>query len=219
MKENLLREIKRCTQKSPRWLNSAVFVFAAFLLIVNAATAQTEKPRPLDSKTALIIIDVQAFYFADGFMPLVAPEEASANCKKLIGRFRDQNLTVVHVGHNVSKDGDFHPDVKPVEGEKIIKKDEVSAFNGTELLDYLKGLGLDRLIICGMQTHMCVEGAVRAGYDLGFECILVGDACATKSLKSGDKVIDSADVHDSTLKTLEGSYATVMDTGTFLETY
>jgi nicotinamidase-related amidase len=196
----------------------AGLVFALVVVIV-AASANAEEPRPLDSKTALVVIDVQAFYFAAGFMPLVNPEVASGNCKKLIEKFRTQELTVIHVGHNVSKGGAFHADVMPIEGEKIVQKDEVSSFNGTDLLDYLKENGIERLVICGMQTHMCVEGAVRAAYDLGFECVLVGDACATRSLEYDDKVIDSADVHSSTLKTLEGGYATVIDTETFLTTY
>lgn len=197
----------------------AVFMLVLAAIPAAAVAADAEGPRPLDAKTALVVIDVQAFYFPDGFMPLAEPEKASANCKKLIEKFRGGNLTVVHVGHNVSKGGDFHPDVVPIDGEKVVMKDEVSAFNGTDLLDYLKGAGIDRLVICGMQTHMCVEGAVRAAYDLGFECILVGDACATRSLEYDDKVIDSVDVHLSTLKTLGGNYATVIDTETFINTY
>jgi nicotinamidase-related amidase len=70
-----------------------------------------------------------------------------------------------------------------------------------------------------MQTHMCVEGAVRAAYDLGFECILVGDACATRTLEFEDRSIEAAKVHDSTLSSLNGAYATVVDTETFLKTY
>jgi nicotinamidase-related amidase len=194
--------------------------FAAILFIAGAASAEEDgRVRRLDKKTALIVIDVQAFYFSGGFMPLVEPEKASANCGKLIGRFRSEDLVIVHVGHNVSKDGGFHADVTPADGEKVIIKDEVSAFNGTGLLDFLRAKGIDRLVICGMQTHMCVEGAVRAGYDLGFECILVEDACATRSFSFDGRVVDAADVHRLTLKTLEGGYATVTDTETFLTTY
>ena len=76
-------------------------------------------------------------------------------------------------------------------------KDEVSAFNGTKLLKYLKKKGIKRLVIVGMQTHMCVEGAVRAAYDLGFECILVHDACATRPLTHGGKTVKAGDVHSS----------------------
>jgi nicotinamidase-related amidase len=63
---------------------------------------------------------------------------------------------------------------------------------------------------------MCVEAATRAASDLGFACTLVHDACATKDLKFGDKVIKSEDVHYATLSTLK-SYATVISTEEFLK--
>jgi len=181
--------------------------------------AAAEDPQKIDSKTALIIIDVQEFYFPGGFMPLVEPEAASANCKKVLEKFRTSEGTIVHVGHNVKDQGDFHADVKPGEGERIFIKDEVSCFNGTDLTGYLKEKGIERVVICGMQTHMCVEGAVRAAYDLGFECVLVGDACATKDLEYGDTTVESGDVHKSTLSSINRIYGTVVDTETFIDTY
>jgi nicotinamidase-related amidase len=172
-----------------------------------------------DQKSALLIIDVQEFYFPGGAVPLDKPEAASANCGRLLKKFRDENGLVVHVGHKASKGTSFHADVTPREGEKVVMKDEVSAFNGTDLLQHLRGNGIERLVICGMQTHMCVEAAVRAAHDLGFTCILVHDACATRTLKYGGTTIAAADVHNSTLATLDGAYATVVDTETFVKTY
>jgi nicotinamidase-related amidase len=48
---------------------------------------------------------------------------------------------------------------------------------------YLVSLKVKRLVICGMQTQMCVEATTRAAYDLGFKCIVVEDACATRNPK------------------------------------
>jgi nicotinamidase-related amidase len=63
-----------------------------------------------------------------------------------------------------------------------------------------------------MQTHMCLEAAVRAGHDFGFECLVVQDACATKDMKYGEKVVIAEDVHTTVLATLvAGGYAKVMD--------
>jgi nicotinamidase-related amidase len=67
-----------------------------------------------------------------------------------------------------------------------------------------------------MQTHMCVEAAVRAASDLGYSCILVEDACATRTLQYGEHIISAGDVHHATLKTLEGSYASITRTQEFL---
>jgi nicotinamidase-related amidase len=62
---------------------------------------------------------------------------------------------------------------------------------------------------------MCVEAATRAASDYGFKCILVHDACATKDLQYGDRIIKSEDVHYSTLATLK-SYAKVESTEDYL---
>jgi len=67
-----------------------------------------------------------------------------------------------------------------------------------------------------MQTHMCLEAATRAAADLGFECVVIGDACATRDLEFGDHTVAAADVHASTLATLDRTYAKVVDTETFL---
>lgn len=198
-----------------RWVNAAVLLI---LLTGVLSFAHAQAPQKAEPKTALVIIDVQEFYFPGGFMPLADPETASGNCGKLLNKFRDGGNLVVHVGHNVSKQGAFHADVKPLDGEKVFIKDEVSAFNGTDLLPYLREHAVDRLVICGMQTHMCVEAAVRAAYDLGFECVLVGDACATRTLTYGDHTVDAADVHNSTLSSLDRTYATVVDTDTYVKT-
>jgi len=202
-----------------RWVASIVVTAAVVALAALALVAGAQTGEEAGGKTALLIIDVQQFYFPDGFMPLENPEAASLNCKRLLEKFRGENGMVVHVGHNTKNDVDFHPDVAPLDGEKVFYKDEVSAFNGTDLLPYLEENGVERLVVCGMMTHMCVEAAVRAAHDLGFECVLVSDACATRDLKYGDETVSAGDVHNSTLSTVDRSYATVVDTQTFLEKY
>jgi nicotinamidase-related amidase len=166
-------------------------------------------------KTALLLIDIQDFYFPGGRSELVGPEKAAANSALLLSRFRDKNLTIVHVRHNSEPGGSINEMVKPREGEKVFSKSDVNSFKGTGLQEFLQSAGIDTLVICGMQTHMCVEAAVRAAGDLGYKCILVHDACATKDLKFGDRVIKSEDVHYATLSTLR-SYATVESTEEFL---
>jgi nicotinamidase-related amidase len=167
-------------------------------------------------KTALLLIDIQHFYFPGGKSELVNPAEAGLNAKKLLEKFRDTGSLVVHVRHNSEPGGKIHESVQPLEGEKVISKDEVNAFNGTDLLEYLKSHGVEKLVIAGMMTHMCVEGATRAAHDYGFECTVVQDACATKALKFGDVEVNAKDVHYSTLATLNRYYAKVVDTETFL---
>ncbi len=167
-------------------------------------------------KSALLLIDIQDFYFPGGKLPLVEPEKAAQNAAKLLDWFRKEKFLVIHVRHNSESGGTINDIVKPLPGEKIFSKDAVNCFVGTNLLDYLKSNKIDTLVICGMQTHMCVEAATRAASDYGFKCILIHDACATKDLKYGDRLIKAEDVHYSTLATLK-NYATVESTQEFLK--
>jgi nicotinamidase-related amidase len=201
-------------------LKISAMVFCALALFSASVLSQTATAPPSEEKlTALLIIDIQDFYFPGGAMPLVRPEAASLNAARILEKFREEGRPVIHVGHNAKNKMGFHEAVAPKSGEKVFYKDEVSAFNGTDLLSYLKEQKVQRLVIVGMQTHMCVEAAVRAAYDLGFECILVEDACATRNLKYKDREIRAEDVHAATLSTLDRTYSVVVDTETFLATY
>jgi nicotinamidase-related amidase len=170
-----------------------------------------------NAEVALLIIDIQDFYFSGGKVPLANPEEAAANAVKVLAAFREAGLPVVHVRHDFEPGGSIHQSVAPIDGEAVFTKTEVSCFNGTNVLAHLQDLGVKKLVIVGMQTHMCLEAATRAAHDLGFEVTVVGDACATRDLTYGDRTIPAADVHASTLATLNRTYATVVDTKTFLE--
>jgi nicotinamidase-related amidase len=187
---------------------------AALILLACAALAAPVGAS--EPSTALLIVDFQDFYFPGGAVPLVGPEAAAANAARVLAAVRAAGRPVVHVRHDVEPGGGIHASVTPIAGEKVFTKTEVSCFNGTRLLAYLEEIGIKRLVIVGMQTHMCLEAATRAASDLGFECIVVGDACATRDLKFGDTTVTAADVQASTLATLDGNYAKVMDTETFL---
>jgi nicotinamidase-related amidase len=184
------------------------------LLSQVSAIAQTNT----DSiKTALLIIDIQNFYFPGEGPGLVNAEQASLNAKEVLQIFREKKLEVIHVRHQSTKGSEIHKNVEPVAGEKVITKTEVNSFLHTDLLDYLRSKKITRLVIIGMQTHMCLEAAVRAGSDYGFECIVIQDACATRDLKYGDKTVKAEDVHYATLATINNIYGKVIDLKTFKE--
>jgi nicotinamidase-related amidase len=173
--------------------------------------------------TVLLVIDVQHFYFPGGRVPLAEPVTASLHARRLLDHFRTNRWPVVHVQHlpieqtTPSPDsGDppyrIHPNVLPSPGEPVIGKHHANAFRDTELLVTLRRFGAKRLVICGMQTHMCVEAATRAAADLGFEVIVAHDACATRSLKFMETEVPAAQVHAAALAAMNGPYARVVST-------
>ncbi len=186
-------------------------VFLSVVLITLIIVNISAQP----GKKALLLIDIQDFYFPGGKSALVEPEKAAANAALLLDNFRREKMIVIHVRHNSEPGGKINDLVKPLAGEKIISKDAVNCFVKTDLADFLKTNKVDTLVICGMQTHMCVEAATRAASDYGFKCILIYDACATKDLLFGEKTIKAEDVHYSTLSTLK-NYALVESTNEYL---
>lgn len=161
------------------------------------------------NKYALLVIDIQNFYFPGGRSELVEPVVAAHKAAEAIGLARVADRHVIYVQHKSSAGMEINDLVKPLQAEKVFVKDEVNSFLNTGLTEYLKTLGVDTLVICGMQTHMCVEAAVRAAHDMGYAVILLHDACATRNLKFGDREVSAADVHASTLAALR-SYAEVI---------
>lgn len=166
--------------------------------------------------SALLIIDVQEFYFPGGNMALTNPEDAAANTFKLITQFREAGNEIIYIKHLYEPGGDLYPLIKPLGSEIIFTKKEVNSFIGTGLQDYLIERNIGTLVICGMQTHMCVEAATRAAVDLGYQCTLVHDACATRDLVFEGKTVSAEDVHLATLATLK-SYAKVVSTEEYLK--
>ena len=173
--------------------------------------------------TALVIIDIQSFYFEGGRLPLVGPVEASLKAKALLERFRARGLPVVHVQHlpkevaapdptGCDPQYRIHPNVLPAPGELVIGKHFASSFRGTDLEARLRAMGVKRLVICGMQTHMCVEATTRAAADLSFEVTVVHDACATRDLSFGGTTVPAAHVHAAALAAMSGTYARVVST-------
>lgn len=179
-----------------------------FVIVLLCLPFFSVSAKDLDS-TALILIDIQEFYFPGGAVELYQPLEAAEKAAGLLSYFRENNGLVVHVRHNFEPGGTIHKSVAPLPNEKIISKDEVSAFLGTDLHEFLQSKQIKKVVLCGMQTHMCLEGATRAAHDLGYNCTVIGDACTTRDLKYNDTIIKAKDVHFSTLSTLK-AYANVL---------
>ena len=183
-----------------------------FLVIVLLCTVSLLQGQ----KTALLLIDIQDFYFPGGRLQLENPEVAGMNAGLVLDQFRKNDLPVFHVRHNFEPGGNIHQYVKPLNSESVISKDQVNAFLDTDLLEMLQADSIQQIVVCGMQTHMCVEAAVRAAHDFGFSCLLVSDACATRALSYEEHIIPAKNVHFSTIKSIQGSYARIMSTEALL---
>ena len=178
-------------------------------------------------KTALILIDIQNDYFPGGKGELVKPLEAAIQARQLLDFFRKQKWPTVHVQHVATRPGattflpdtegvKIHASIAPLEGETVIVKHYPNSFRETPLLEHLKDLGTERLVLCGMMTHMCVDASMRAAADFGYPVLLAADACATRTLTYGEIKVPAEHVHAAFLAALK-SYGQVVNTEETLE--
>jgi nicotinamidase-related amidase len=186
------------------------------------------KKARMGPETALVVIDIQQFYFEGGLVPLTGSVEAAAQARKVLDAFRARALPVIHVRHVPKSvaivDGEpadpqyrIRPEVQPAAGEKIISKRFANSFRETDLLDTLRQKGITRIVIAGMQTHMCVEAASRAATDLGFDVVVVHDACATRPLEFGGRTVPADMVHAGALAAIKGTYGRVVSVAELLQ--
>ena len=170
--------------------------------------------------TALILIDIQKDYFPGGAMELSGSEAAAAKAGRALGWFREKGWPVIHIQHLSVRQGagffipetpgvEFHPFVAPGDGETVIQKHFPNSFRGTGLQDKLDEADVKRLVIAGMMSHMCVDATTRAAFDLGFQCVLLADACATRELEFGHVTVSAAHVHAAFMAALGAVYAEV----------
>lgn len=172
---------------------------------------------------ALLIIDIQNDYFPGGAMALVGSPAAGAKAGKLLRAFRQKHFPVVHIQHVSTRPGatfflpntrgvEIHESVAPQAGETVLQKNFPNSFRGTPLLEHLHKLQVTQLVIAGMMTQMCVDSTTRAAADLGFQCLLAHDACATKSLAFGGASVPAENVQAAFLAALNGLFAKVQST-------
>jgi len=200
-------------------MTKIAIILAVFGLGLASASGQAPaKPEPGASldRPVLLIIDIQNFYFEGGKIPLTGPIPASLKAKALLESFRAKKLPVIHVAHMPKEKPEkpdpqyeIHKNVTPIPGEAVVVKHYANSFRETDLDERLRALGAKTLVICGMQTHMCVEAAARFAADAGYRVVLVEDACATRDLKYKETTVKAAAVHAAVLAALNGNYAKV----------
>lgn len=107
--------------------------------------------------------------------------------------------------------GSQKPGFEPASGEIVVSKDVNSGFVGTSLEVDLRRGGINRLVIVGFFTNMCVETTTRMAGNLGFDTYLVPDGCATTNRIGPDGADHDAElVHQMTVANLHGEFCTAL---------
>lgn len=154
----------------------------------------------LDRKdTALVIIDMQTdFLTADGRIGKhykggneLPTRKAIAGVERLLGACRAAGLTIAHsrshrYGADVRDDlvgiGDegyeLYPTLRARPGEIVVDKWTFGAFASTPLEVELRARGVERILLCGVLTNVCIFATASQAVDRFLRVCLVKDACA-----------------------------------------
>jgi nicotinamidase-related amidase len=157
-------------------------------------------------KPALLIIDMQNDFVLEGKpLQVRGAEKIIPGIRKVLEEFRSRSLPVFHVIRVHRPDGSdveiirqdlFHrtpfavegtegsaviDSLSPLPGEYILPKIRMSAFIGTGLDLTLRTLGVDGVIIAGIQTPNCVRTTVFDAIAYNYPVWIIEDATAAQN--------------------------------------
>lgn len=146
----------------------------------------------MKNNKALMIIDVQVGMF-DPNDPVYRGEELLENIRQLIDKARSTDTTVIYVQHNEgvgeqlesgTPDWTLHPSIRPNEGDVVIQKFTPDSFYKTNLQEELEKHSIQEIVICGLQTEVCIDTTCRRAFSSGYKVTLVRDAHSTYDSKN-----------------------------------
>jgi len=108
---------------------------------------------------------------------------------------------------------DIIPELYPLPGEPVIDKPGKGAFFATDLHAILQNRGIDRLIVTGVTTEVCVNTTVREANDRGYDCLVLEDCVGSyfpefqemglKMIKAQGGIFGWVSISDKLLAALE----------------
>ena len=125
-------------------------------------------------KTAFIIIDVQNILVETGFQTKGLLEKISY----LQNQARSKNIEIIYVQHienpeaQTSEDWQLSALLNRKLDEKVFQKRYNSMFKETGLKEYLDQQGIEKLVLCGMQTEYCVDTSVKVAFEHGYKLVV-----------------------------------------------
>ena len=189
---------------------------------------------PTTAPTALIVIDVQQGFDDPSWGPSTNVPTCEDNVARLLDFWRTNQIgpivTVRHDSPNPAsplRPGAPGNQLKQMlsrrDDELLVTKQVNSAFYGRpDLHAWLTERGIGDVVLCGIQSNMCVETTARMAGNLGYEATVVWDATRTFDLTTEvpglGTIHASADdlIRITALNLQAGHFAHVTDTDTLI---
>ena len=132
----------------------------------------------IPENSVLLIIDIQPRLLA----AQPKGEKILKNTKKLASAARLLNIKTIVTEQYPQGLGNTDETLKvelPADTQKK-KKKCFNCLEQPELKEYLNSLGKKQIILCGVETHICVHQTATALINEGFEVHIIEDACGSR---------------------------------------
>jgi nicotinamidase-related amidase len=137
-------------------------------------------------KKALVVIDVQNIFFADGKYQLYQAEEVTEKINCLIKNARQNDVPLIFVRHQDEKYMQFGSDIWQIydgldarKSDFYIEKKTPDSFFETSLQELLAANQIEEIYLCGMQTDYCIDTTCRSAFGKKIKAFLIEDAHST----------------------------------------
>lgn len=162
------------------------------------------------SDTILVVVDVQermmkAIHDAENVIDRVS---------RLVRGCRALGIPVLVTEQYPKGLGATVPEVQEALGEdyKPLEKLSFSAAKDIDFMRAFEASGRDQILICGVETHVCVYQTARDLHNLGWTAEVVGDAVGSRSPESKSLALDRLRHHGIDVTTVEMSLFDMMET-------
>ena len=138
------------------------------------------------NNTALILIDAQAKIIN----PVKDKELIVKNILKILKAYEVLGKNIYISEQNPLKLGSTVKELIPNINYMVIKKMEFSLINSKELNADLLSKGINKLIICGFETHICILQSVLDFLKSNFEVHIPADSMGSRNISDHNIAID-----------------------------
>jgi nicotinamidase-related amidase len=132
---------------------------------------------------ALLVVDIQ-----ENLMKVIpAGDEVARNAALLIKAAKALEIPVIATTQYVARIGEFVPEVKAeLTGITPLDKLEFGCFNNQAIRAHLQSLdkSINTLIVCGVETHICIYQTVLGALKAGYRVWVPADAVASRTAKN-----------------------------------
>jgi nicotinamidase-related amidase len=128
-------------------------------------------------RTALVVVDIQ-----ERFRGLIHDQQQLLKgCGRLIRAFGELELPVVVTEHYSRGLGVTMPEIRAsLGGVEPIEKIHFSCDGNSEFRAAIDGLNRDQIVLCGIETHVCIYQTARDLMDRGRQVAVAADAVSSQ---------------------------------------